>query len=143
MNTSARNKCAYQLALYSQRSMRRRAALVLVLALTALSARQLTCVWECGEAAATMHQPAWCHEASADEPTLGASTMHCPLSSEAAVLTVSKSSEPQRHRLAMPFVRLASTIVAAMTHHATGHAWLTSPGHAPGTPSRPLSVLRI
>jgi len=123
--------------------MIRRIALALVLALAAVSARQLTCVWGCGEIAETSHRAAACHKSANDEPTLAATATHCPVAPEAAVLTASKSSEAQRHRVALPFERIAAAAVAWSDRHAIGQSWPTSPTLSADTFSRTSAVLRI
>ena len=123
--------------------MIRRIALALVLALAAVSARQLTCVWGCGEITETSHRAAACHESANDDPTLAAIATHCPVAPEAAVLTASKTSEAQRHRVALPFERIAAAAVAWSDHHAIGQFWPASPGLSANTYSRTSAVLRI
>jgi hypothetical protein len=123
--------------------MIRRIALVLALVLAAVSARQLTCVWGCGEIAATSHRAAACHESANDDPTLAATATHCPVAPEAAVLTASKSSEPQRHRVALPFERIAAAAVAWSDHLAIGQVWPAAARLSAHTFSRTSAVLRI
>jgi hypothetical protein len=123
--------------------MVRRIALVLVLALTAVSARQLTCVWDCSQPATISDGGAPCHETAAEGPTLAASAGHCPLTPDAAIIALAKSGEPQRQRLTVPFDKIASPM-PPLAHETTTQASFTrSPQPAPTPPTRPFSVLRI
>jgi hypothetical protein len=121
--------------------MLRRTALVLILALTAVSARQLTCVWECTDAAADAGTTA-CHGTGADGPVLAAQSAHCPLAADAVIFTMSKGGEPHRQRHAASSEPVAS-IVPSIGYAA---AISTGPWSLPPAPpplSRTFSVLRI
>jgi hypothetical protein len=122
--------------------MVRRTALVLVLALTAVSARQLTCVWDCSEPTVG-DGGASCHETAAEGPTLAASAGHCPLAPDAAIMAAAKSGEPQRQRLTVPFDKFASAM-PLLAHETTIRASFTGSSQPASTPhARPFSVLRI
>jgi hypothetical protein len=127
---------------YSRKSMHRAAALIVLVALTAGSARQLACVWECAEPAGTP-QAASCHETAAHGPSLAAADVHCPLTPDAAVLTTGAAGEPQRPRLSLALDRpAAAPDVGAMLHtFDIRPTW--SPRHVHGHRSRTLPVLRI
>ena len=122
--------------------MHRAAALIVLLALTVASARQLACVWECGEPAGSVHQAASCHEPAATGPTLAAADAHCPLAPDAAVLT-GAASEPHRQRSSLAIARLGAAPVmgASLPLSDHGMAWL--PGESRSHRSRSITVLRI
>lgn len=123
--------------------MVRRIALVLVLALIAVSARQLTCVWDCTEPSTISDGGAPCHETAAEGPTLAASAGHCPLTPDAAIVALAKSGEPQRQRLTVPFDKIASPM-PPLAHETTIQGrFARSPQPASTPPTRPFSVLRI
>jgi hypothetical protein len=123
--------------------MVRHTALVLVLALSAVSARQLTCVWECSEPSARSEAGAPCHETAQDGPTLSTNAGHCPLAPDAAIIAAAKSGEPQRQRLTVPFDKVASAMPALAGDATVRAASVGSPQPAPTPPLRTFSVLRI
>ena len=121
--------------------MLRRTALVLVVALAAVSARQLTCVWECTDAAADAGTTA-CHGSGAEGPILAAQSAHCPLAADAVIFTMSKGGEPHRQRQAVSSEPVASIVPSL----ANASAISTGPRSLPPAPtalSRTFSVLRI
>lgn len=122
--------------------MPRATALIVLLALTVASARQLACVWECGEPAGSAHEAASCHETAVAGATLAAAEAHCPLAPDAAVLTAS-AGEPQRQRLSLALDRLGAAPDVAPALHTFDHRLTWSPGQSHGHRSRTLSALRI
>jgi hypothetical protein len=123
--------------------MARWTTLVLVLALTAASARQLTCVWECSEPSTISNAGAPCHETVAEALTLAASAGHCPLAPDAAIIAAAKGGEPQRQRLTVPFDKIASPRPPLAHQTATRASFTGSPQPTPTPPARQFSVLRI
>ena len=122
--------------------MHRAAALIVLLALTVASARQLACVWECGEPAGSVHEAASCHETTTTGPTLAAGEAHCPLAPDAAVLT-GAASEPHRQRLSLALDRLGAAPDVSPSLRMRDHRSAWSFGQVHGHRSRTLSVLRI
>lgn len=121
--------------------MSRAAALIVLVALTAAPVRQLTCVWECGEPAASL-QSASCHETAAQGPAMAASDAACPFNPDPAVFATGAASEPQRNRAVVAIDRpgVAPHFVAL---HTLERGPTGSPGQRHGPYSRTLSALRI